>query len=180
MAVLQVKLRLPPKKIEAILSELKERGLLDQIEGTLRPHNWDGRQFKSDVVDPTNAERQQRYRDRHRVTEKTVTNSVTDKLPETETEKKDAANAATDPEKELFDRGKVVAGKDAGGLIAKLLKTKKGNIPLARAAVEMASTKQDPREYLAGICRGGHASEDGKRLTNDEAYWGKGRIPGIV
>lgn len=70
---------------------------------------------------------------------------------ETETEKeRDPAIAAfQDPEKDLFRRGKEVAGKQAGGLIARLLASKKGNVALARSAIETASTKENPREYLA-------------------------------
>lgn len=106
-----------------------------------------------------------------------------DLLLRSQKEKKDAASAASEsplPEKELFARGKEVAGKEAGGLIVNLLKVKKGNVSLARAAVEMASTKENPREYLAAIVNGGQASTDGRRLTNDEAYWGIGRTPGIT
>jgi hypothetical protein len=55
---------------------------------------------------------------------------------------------------ELFERGKSILGNSASGLIAKLLKAKNGNIPLARAALEMASTKQSPREYVGAIVRG--------------------------
>jgi len=62
--------------------------------------------------------------------------------------------APSDPETELFRRGKHVLGKEAGGLIARLLKAKDGKIPLARAAIEMASTKQNPREYIGAIARG--------------------------
>lgn len=63
--------------------------------------------------------------------------------------------ASSDPEKELFDRGKQVLGKSAGGLIANLLKAKGRNIALARAAIEQASTKQNPNEYIAAAIRGG-------------------------
>lgn len=66
--------------------------------------------------------------------------------------KKDAAPAA--PEVDLFRRGKEVLGKDAGGLIAKLLTAKQKNIALARAAIEQASTKSDPREYVGRIING--------------------------
>jgi uncharacterized protein YdaU (DUF1376 family) len=68
--------------------------------------------------------------------------------------KKDAADAAPDPEKELFERGKVVLGKGAGGLIAKLLNAKGKNIALARAAIEQASTKSDAREYIGRVING--------------------------
>jgi hypothetical protein len=68
--------------------------------------------------------------------------------------KEDAASAAPDPEVELFRRGREVLGKQAGGLISKLLTAKQRNIPLARAALEQASTKSDPREYIGRIISG--------------------------
>jgi hypothetical protein len=58
------------------------------------------------------------------------------------------------PEREYFERGRKVLGKGAGGLIGKLLKSKGGNVALARAAIEQASQKQNPTEYVAAICRG--------------------------
>lgn len=67
--------------------------------------------------------------------------------------KKDAADAAPDPEVELFRRGREVLGKQAGGLISKLLAAKQRNIALARAAIEQASTKSDPREYIGAVIR---------------------------
>jgi uncharacterized protein YdaU (DUF1376 family) len=105
--------------------------------------------------------------------------SLKTRLEETREEKKECANApllafdqpdVADPaaqssinagsrkiktdEADLFDRGKAVLGKTSGGLIKKLLNAKGGNIALARAAVEQASTKSDPREYLGAIIRG--------------------------
>lgn len=69
--------------------------------------------------------------------------------------KKDAAVAAPpDPEVELFRRGREVLGKQSGGLISKLLTAKQKNIALARAAIEQASTKSDPREYIGRIING--------------------------
>jgi hypothetical protein len=59
-----------------------------------------------------------------------------------------------DPETELFRRGKEVLGNKAGGLVTELLKVNDGKIPLARAAIETASTKHDPREYVGAIIRG--------------------------
>lgn len=67
------KLRITEAKVGALIEDLVQRGLIDEFEGKLRPHNWDGRQFKSDVTDPTNAERQRRYRERYGVTAKSVT-----------------------------------------------------------------------------------------------------------
>ena len=62
--------------------------------------------------------------------------------------------APPDAETELFRRGREVLGKSAGGLITQLLKAKDGKVALARAAIETASTKSDPREYIGAIIRG--------------------------
>lgn len=75
-------------------------------------------------------------------------------IPEARDQKKDAAPAALDPEMELFRRGREVLGKQSGGLIAQLKTAKGGNIALARAAIEQASTKSDPREYIGAVIRG--------------------------
>jgi len=77
------------------------------------------------------------------------------------TNRKNAAGAAPaveiSEEAELFRRGKVVLGDSAGGLIKKLITAKAGSIALARAAIETASTKQDPREYVAACIHGPEA-----------------------
>lgn len=69
-----------------------------------------------------------------------------------------AAGAAQPPdpsiaERELFERGKAVLGKSGGGMIADLRRAKGGNVALARASIEEASTKQDPRAFVAGVIR---------------------------
>jgi hypothetical protein len=69
----------------------------------------------------------------------------------------EAAPARTE-EADLFHRGKAILGDSAGGLIKNLLKAKSGNIALARAAIETASTKQDPREYIGGCINGAEAA----------------------
>lgn len=77
---------------------------------------------------------------------------ITDNLKE----KKDAEprGSHSNDEADLFRRGKEVLGKDAGGLVVKLLKSKNGAVPLARAAVEQASLKQNPREYVGRVIAG--------------------------
>jgi hypothetical protein len=57
------------------------------------------------------------------------------------------------PEREYFLRGREVLGK-SGAMIANLLKAKGRNVAMARAALEQASQKQNPTEYIAAICRG--------------------------
>lgn len=65
---------------------------------------------------------------------------------------------AVDPtiaERALFERGREVLGKKAGGVIANLLRSKGGNPALARAALEEASQRQNPMEFLmAGMRKG--------------------------
>jgi hypothetical protein len=65
----------------------------------------------------------------------------------------------TIPERDYFVRGREVLGKGNGALIAKLLKAKGGNVAMARAALEQASQKQNPTEYIAAICRGPPAAK---------------------
>lgn len=95
------KLRLSPSRVSKMMAELRKSGLLDDDDEGTRPHNWNRRQFKADVTDPTNAERQKRYRNKQRNAEgnaegnedgngnsnaKTVTPTVMPKRPESESE----------------------------------------------------------------------------------------------
>lgn len=69
-------LRLSEAKAAIIVAALAKRALLDPVEGGyFRPHDWDTRQYKSDVSN----ERVQRHRKRKR----NVTCNVTSPLPET-------------------------------------------------------------------------------------------------
>lgn len=151
-------MRISEDELAVKLEELRTYGLVDHNE----PHNWKERQFKSDVTDPTNAERQARYRKNHNgksnaVTHVTVTATRTDTDTEqnTETEKKEAAPSSApsvDPsiaEKQFFDRTVEVLGTGGRSFGGKLLKSKGGNVALARAALETASQKSNPREWLA-------------------------------
>lgn len=79
----------------------------------------------------------------------TVTNTVTS-VPSERT-----PPASPDEDAELYRRGKQVLGPKAGGQIAKLKASKGGSISLARAAIETASTKENPAEYIAAVTRGG-------------------------
>ena len=55
------KLRIKPQKARRVLDALKAAGLFEDDEKGTHPHNWEGRQYKSDVEDPTAAERMRRY-----------------------------------------------------------------------------------------------------------------------
>lgn len=84
-------LRVSEKGARAVIDCLIERNLLEDRGDVVAPHNWDGRQYKSDVTDPTAADRQKRYRknrnaDRNATV--TVTPTRTDTESDTETEQK--------------------------------------------------------------------------------------------
>jgi hypothetical protein len=64
--VIAFKLRMKPQKAQRILDRLKAQGLFEDDETGTHPHNWMGRQYKSDVADPTAAERMRRYRNGQR------------------------------------------------------------------------------------------------------------------
>lgn len=166
--------------VERILAAMRDAGMVSGGTGAITIINWGKRQFESDT-DPTASRRKREQRERDaQARHANVTRDTGGSDTESERKKDAAHTAPADLEKDLFARGKQVAGQGAGGLIAKLLKAKGGNVALARAAIELAATKQNPREYLGAVIAGGQPSEDGKRLTNDEAYWGVGRTPGIM
>jgi hypothetical protein len=80
-------LQMKVDKAAQALAQLHRAGLLDKTEDGFKPHNWDGRQYKSDR-DVSSAERSKRYRDAKRDRHGSVTRDVTDpsRSPETETE----------------------------------------------------------------------------------------------
>jgi hypothetical protein len=101
------KLRVRPERLDKILKELIACGLIDETpDGGHEPHNWNGRQYKSDVSN----ERVKRYRDRKRNAECNVTVAPPETEADTETEKKeDAADAA--PSKYVFESGVIRLSK---------------------------------------------------------------------
>lgn len=152
-------LRLTDAKAAEILTKLCQAGLLDKDGNTFKPHNWDARQFKSDV----STERVRRFRNAKRNVSETKAETKPETPPDTETEtetdsevKTSGAAAPPDPaiaEREYFARGREILGKSAGGQLANLKKAKGGNVALARAALETASTKDNPAEYVAAAIR---------------------------
>src|SRR6185503_3577440 len=53
-------IRMAPERVEQRMVALRDAGLLDETETGTAPHNWNGRQYKSDVSN----ERVRRYRER--------------------------------------------------------------------------------------------------------------------
>ncbi len=80
-------LRTSEEKATIILTQLSSRGLFDLLPtGGFTPHNWDKRQFKSDVTDPTAPLRMRNYRNRKRNASVTVTPTRTETETDTEAE----------------------------------------------------------------------------------------------
>jgi len=84
IAEIAFKLRITLQKAQRVLDALKADGLFEDDETGTHPHNWVGRQHKSDVEDPTAAERMRRHRNRQR--NDGVTRAVTLRSSETDTE----------------------------------------------------------------------------------------------
>ena len=103
-----VRLRIKPAKVAEWLTKLVQAKLMDNDDGVFRPHNWDDRQFKTDGSDPTNSQRQKRFRDRHRNGSNAVTsngsNGVTDKRPEQSRADSEAEHSRADA-RELDEMG---------------------------------------------------------------------------
>jgi len=74
-------LRIDEGVAELWLAQLAERGLIDDIEGETKPHNWDKRQFRSDR-DETAADRKRRHRAKSTDVTRDVTGHVTRDTPE--------------------------------------------------------------------------------------------------
>lgn len=85
-------LRTSEARVMALLDRLREAALLDDDGTDIRPHNWNSRQFKSDV----STERVKRYRERQRgasgngdaTLHETPPDTETDTETDTDTEKK--------------------------------------------------------------------------------------------
>ncbi|MDE2472323.1 MAG: hypothetical protein KGL35_27225, partial [Bradyrhizobium sp.] len=73
-----IKLRMQPRRVIRLLNDLVSAGLLDESNGLISPHNWQIRQYKSDV----STERVKRFRKRVG----NVSRNVSETPPETETE----------------------------------------------------------------------------------------------
>ena len=153
------------------VAALLARRLLDVKDGVTVPHDWDSLQFKSDV----STQRVKDHRKRSNGVSHNVSGNGTETPPDTDSEteterkkKKDGANAPTlanlpiaDPteqERQFFNRAHEVLKSRALG--RKLLSAKSNNVAAARSALEAASTKSSPAEYVGRIIAGQSSSAD--------------------
>lgn len=173
--------RMPEPKAAAVLARLHAAGLLDKTEKGFRPHNWEGRQYKHDVSDPTNADRQKRYRNRKRNGsngksngvsngDETVTETVTTKRPReqnTETDNSEPigsdAAASVDHRKRLFDEGLPKLARLTGkgpdscrAFVGKCLKAAGDDAVIVLGLIDDAERNQvaDPSAWIAARLKG--------------------------
>lgn len=64
-------------------------------------------------------------------------------------------NPPMDAEADYYRRGREVLGSTAGGMLTRLLRAKGGNVALARAGLEQASTRGDAKAYVGAMIRNG-------------------------
>lgn len=104
--IIALNLRVKTTRAAEYLTRLVGAGLIDNDDGVFAPHNWSARQYKTDTVDETAAERMRRYRERKRNErngDAQVTRTreqITD--TETQTEKKTTRASALDDWPEDF------------------------------------------------------------------------------
>lgn len=90
-------IRMKPEKLGDAIRSLIDAGLIDEEGSILSPHNWDKRQFKSDVSN----ERVKRYRERQ--CNVTVTPPDTEQIQNREEDTADAVS--TSPKSYAFEDG---------------------------------------------------------------------------
>lgn len=82
-------------------------------------------------------------------------NSAPDNFPKAAESSVAMADPPRDAEADYYHRGKQVLGQSAGGMLRNLLRARGGNVALARAAIEQASTRGDARQYVGAMVRNG-------------------------
>jgi hypothetical protein len=158
--------RMAEPKAAGILAKLHSAQLLDKTETSFKPHNWDARQYKQDSNDPTNADRQKRFRNRKRNGSNGQSNegeTVTEKRPES-TENTDAearasgADAPIDHRKRLFNEGLTTLGRLTGkgpdacrSFVGKCLRASSDDAVTVLGLIEDAERNRvvDPSAWIA-------------------------------
>jgi hypothetical protein len=157
-------LRIQPTKAAQVLAQLHAAGLLDKTETGFIPHNWNGRQYKSDV----STERVKRFRQHKR----NVSSAVAETPPETEDRNRDSeADAsgaeAPDHRKRLFGEGLSTLAKLTGkgpdacrSFVGKCLKAAGDDAVTVLGLIEDAERNQvvDPSAWIAARLKGPNAN----------------------
>lgn len=98
--VMAFKLRVKPAKMRNIVEKLRSAGLVDEADGSLTPHNWNVRQFRSDL----SSERVRRYRERQQAPPETF-HETFPKRPQSQSQSQiddDGEDARAQPTKSML------------------------------------------------------------------------------
>jgi hypothetical protein len=98
--VIAFKLRMKPEKALRALNQLRAAVLVDDHEKGARPHNWDQRQFKSDV----STERVKRFRERRGNVSMASFETGPETEAEAEAERKSPSQGNTNSKEEVLAR----------------------------------------------------------------------------
>jgi hypothetical protein len=169
-------IRMKPEKLAEALKSLMIAGLIDEDEEILSPHNWNARQFKSDV----STERVKRFRKRPRNV--SVTSPDTEQIQKQNTDADaSGAGAPTEPidhRKRLFNEGlaRIAAmtgkGPDAcRAFVGKCLKASGDDAVIVLGLIEDAERNQvvDPTAWIAARLKTRENSTNGRRTVHDAA-----------
>lgn len=164
-----------PREVEVLLAELEEAGVFSRTNGGLVYSRRMVRDKAKAEVDRENGSRggnpQLNQKDGTRITggltpqdnpspdggdkahmlEARSTSGSTVPSEPSNQRRPAATPDLSDPSVQLYARGKAVLGKGAGGLIKRLVEHHGGNVALARADLERASTRADARDYIGAI-----------------------------
>lgn len=149
LKVIAVKLRMPPVRAETILSELRDAGLIDVSETEARPHNWNGRQYKSDV----SSDRVKQFRKRQRNVSPAVSETPPDnRVQNTDTDsslRSENAHARASPQFEQFWQRfpNKVGKRDAEKSFSRIMKSGHVEITQLMTALDRYVNKTDDRPW---------------------------------
>lgn len=171
-----IQLRVTSAKATEIIAKLAKAGLLDKTETGFIPHNWEGRQFRSD----TSNDRVKRYRQR----KCNVTQDVTVTPPDTETEEDTdsvanatGADAPPDPRKRLFDEGLPALARLTGkgpdacrSFVGKCLKAADDDAITVLGLIEEAERNRviDPSAWIAARLKSTGPPTSARPLTESQ------------
>jgi hypothetical protein len=134
-------LRLSDEDMNSILEQLSERGLFDESESGLKPHNWDGRQYKSDV----STDRVKRFREKKRnVSETAIETAPEQKQNRTESEQTRARGNVSE----------TVSAKVRGRITEAFAKGNSPNVPDTSRVDIWLAQGFDPEIIVAVIAEG--------------------------
>ncbi len=147
-------LRIDANKAKKLMVTLADAGLIDVTETARSPHNWNGRQYKSDV----STDRVKRFRNAKRNVSSDVSSDVSETPPDTETEQSvplsNDNGEPPDADAVFWSSAKAyLGGESKGSLIGKWIKESGKPAVIAAITTAQAERAMDPVQFITGILR---------------------------